>query len=145
MMSLSCGLRHAKSLLEAGEERYTCVAFDGRDIYTSTKRGVAPLLDWLDSGTDLSEFSVADRVVGKGAAFLYIRLGIRELYAEVISRPAKALLEEHKIEVSFGVCVSAIRNRENSGPCPIETAVLPIEDTEEALACIRKKLRELRS
>ena len=64
----------ARNLLDSGD--YTCVVCNGNAIYTTTQRGVAPLLNWLDSGTDLTNFSAADRVVGRGAAFLYCLKGV---------------------------------------------------------------------
>lgn len=42
----------------------------GSTIYISTERGVKPLIDRIDDGTDLQGFSAADKVVGKAAAFL---------------------------------------------------------------------------
>ena len=123
---------------------HTCAAFDGNALLTSQKRGVSPLLGWLEEGIRLEGFWVADRVVGKGAAFLYLLLGAKKLHAGVISRPAKALLEEKGVDLTFDDLVDGIRNRDNTGFCPIETAVLPVSDPQEALAAIRKRLEELK-
>ena len=62
-------LQKARNILESGN--FTCVVCKGDAVCTTTQRGVAPLLNWLDAGTDLTGFSAADRVVGRGAAFLY--------------------------------------------------------------------------
>ena len=50
-------LSKARTLLESGN--YTCVVCKEDSVYTTTQRGVAPLLNWLDTGTDLSGFSAA--------------------------------------------------------------------------------------
>lgn len=133
----------AKSLLLEGT--YTCVLCKGEDVYTSNQRGVAPLLSWIKSGTDLKNFSAADKVVGKAAAFLYVLLGVKEVYAEIISEPASQTLENFNISHQFASKVMAIRNRTNTGFCPMESAVLNIDEPNEALNAIIKKLEELKN
>ena len=128
-------------MLKNGE--YTLVLFDGKTLLTDTKRGVKPLLDLLDGNTDLSVFSAADKVVGKAAAFLYVLLNVREIYADVISNGALAVLERHKIPVVYTTLTDKIKNRAGTGFCPMETAVLDEENPEKALAKIRGKAKEL--
>lgn len=133
-------LENVKRLLL--DNGYTCVlAKDFQTVY-STKRGVKPLLELLESGRDYSGFLAADKVVGKAAAFLYVLLDIKELYAGIISKPALAVLREHKIETSYDTLVEGIRNRTDTGYCPMETAVLNITDPQAACEEIRKKLEE---
>ena len=122
---------------------YTCVACKEEVVYTTTQRGVAPLLNWLDSKTDLKDFSAADRVVGRGAAFLYCLLGVKEVYALVMSRPAAEVLQSHGILADAGTFVEGIINRTGTGPCPFEAAVMDIQDTQEALNAIRMTRRKL--
>ena len=131
----------ARNLLDSGN--YTCVVCNGNAIYTTTQRGVAPLLSWLDSGTDLTNFSAADRVVGRGAAFLYCLLGVKEVYAKVMSHPAAQVLRSHHIHASADTFVEGIINRAGTGPCPFEAAVMDIQDAEAALLAIRNKRREM--
>lgn len=138
---MNTNLLKARNLLESGN--YTCVVCRDELVYTTQKRGVAPLLDWLDSGLDLSGFSAADRVVGRGAAFLYCLLGVREVYARVMSRPAAEVLNAYGIEAQADTFADGIINRTGTGPCPFEAAVLNIQDAREALAAIRNKRRQL--
>lgn len=135
-------LEKAKKMLS--ESEYTCVLCSDDDIMTSTKRGVAPLLQWLDEGKNLSGYSAADKVIGKGAAFLYVLLGIKEVYANVISRRALETLEKSNISVTYKTLADAIRNRDNTGFCPIETAVSGITEPDAALAEIRKTINRLK-
>ena len=134
-------LKKALDLLNSGN--YTCVACKEEVVYTTTQRGVAPLLNWLDSKTDLKDFSAADRVVGRGAAFLYCLLGVKEVYALVMSRPAAEVLQSHGILADAGTFVEGIINRTGTGPCPFEDAVMDIQDTQEALNAIRMTRRQL--
>lgn len=134
-------LERARHLLMAGT--YTCVLCKGDLLYTSTARGVRPVLDWITTGQDLSGFSAADKVVGKAAAFLFIRAGIVRLYTRVISGPALDVLRAGGISVEYDSLVPGIINRSGDGPCPMESAVSGTDDPDEALDLIRKKLEEL--
>lgn len=135
-------LNKALQLLNDGD--YTCVVCREDTVYTTTQRGVAPLLSWLDSQTDLTGFSAADRVVGRGAAFLYCLLGVRAVYARVMSLPAAEVLRAHHIHAAAETFVEGIINRSGDGPCPFEAAVMDIQEAAEALDAIRAKRAELR-
>lgn len=134
-------LQKARNLLESGN--YTCVVCKEDNLYTTSHRGVAPLLEWLDSGTDLTGFSAADRVVGRGAAFLYCLLGVKEVHARVMSRPALEVLGAHGITAGADTFVEGIINRAGTGPCPFEAAVMDIQDAKTALDAIRCKRRQM--
>ena len=101
-------------------DKYTCVLCKGSAIYISTERGVKPLIDWIDDGTDLQGFSAADKVVGKAAAFLYVLLGVKEVYARIMSEGAIAVLKNNGIFVKYDLSVKNIINRAGTGNCPME-------------------------
>lgn len=131
----------AQTLLETGD--YTCVVCREDTVHTATERGVKPLLNWLEEGLDLAQFSAADRVVGRATAFLYVLLGVKEVYARVMSRPAAQVLTAYGITAYPGKLVDGIINRKGDGPCPFEAAVLEIEDPQEALHAIRAKRKQM--
>lgn len=134
-------IEKATKMLHSGA--YTCVLCRGNEIYTSVERGVKPLLEWLDSGLDLSGFTAADKVVGKAAAFLYVLLGIKVVFAPVMSEGAVELLEENGIDYRCDVVTKSIMNRSGTGICPMEEAVGNTSIPEDALDLIRKRLSEL--
>ena len=134
-------LMKAKELLDSSS--HTCVLIKDDACYFSDHRGVKPLLQWLDEGTDLRAFSAADKVVGKAAAYLYVLLGVKSVFARVISTPSVAVLEEHGIAVFFESKVDAIRNRTDTGLCPMEQAVKTARSPEEALILVRQALEKL--
>lgn len=133
-------LEKAKKMLENSE--YTCVFCNGDPVLTSQKRGVAPL---LGENKSLEGYSAADKVVGKGVAFLYVLLKVKLLYAKIISRSALETLEKYMINVQYETLTNAIRNRNNTGSCPIKTAVQGITEPKIALTAIRNKFRELQN
>lgn len=132
----------AKRILE--EENCTCVLCRGDTVYRSHRRGVAPLLQLLDEGTDVAGFSAADKVVGKATAFLYCLLEVKAVHALVISEPAAQVLQKAGIRASWQTRVPGIRNRQQNGPCPMEQATQSCCTAQEALAAIRQTLARLR-
>lgn len=134
-------LEIARSHLESGS--YTCVVCKDQTLYFSTDRGVKPLLNWLDSGIDMRGFSAADKVVGRATAFLYCLLGVTAVHANVMSRPAAQVLQENGISAHWGTLVDGIINRRGTGPCPFEAAVMDIQDPDEALTAIRRKMEQM--
>ena len=138
---MSGDLSRAVEVLRSGG--YTAVFCRGDTLYTERARGVTPLLSRLDAGDALCGYAAADKVVGRGAAFLYLALGIGELYAEVLSEPAQALLSAHGVSVTAGRVVPYIVNRSGDGQCPIERAVTGIDTPSEAIAAIRVTLKKL--
>ena len=134
-------LQQARQILTEGG--YTCVLCRGDQVHTATARGVRPLVDWLDSGLDLTGFSAADKVVGRATAFLYVLLGVKCVHALVMSTPAKNALEENGITALCDREVPGIINRRGDGSCPFEEAVWEIQDPENALTAIRKKMDEM--
>ncbi len=131
----------ARELLNAGN--YTCVVCKDGTFLTATHRGVRPLLDWLDAGQDLRGFSAADRVVGRATAFLYVLLGVKDVYARVMSRPAAQVLAQHGVAVHYDTLTEGIVNRAGTGPCPFEDAVMQITHPQDALSAIRSKMAQM--
>ena len=134
-------LEIAKSSLETGG--YTCVLTDGEISFTSTLRGVKPLVRFVDGGGLPRGLYAADKVVGRATAYLYVILGVKALYAAVISRRALSVLEDNGIDVSYGQLVPNIINRSGDGICPFEKAVADACGPDEAYSLILKKMAEM--
>lgn len=111
----------------------------GDKTVQSTERGVAPLLKMIENGETLQGFLVADKAVGRGAAFLYILLGAKAVFAPVMSVEAKRLLTANGIGAYTDLAVSAMVNRDCSDFCPMEQAVAVTDDPAEALRLMREK------
>ena len=69
-------------------------------IFASEKHWLHPLFDleafFADSGRDPSRARLVDRITGRAAAFLVVRLGIRELRTGILSRRAIPVLDENE-------------------------------------------------
>lgn len=93
----------AKKLME--EDRYTCVICGEGITYFSEESGVRPLMQWTAEKTNVKGCCAADKIVGKAAALLYVGLGVREVYASVMSRRGEETLKKHGIEAFYGGAV----------------------------------------
>ena len=63
-----------QKLIEGG---HTCVAQNDTELRTDDRRGILPLMQWLSDGEFLRGAVVADKVIGKAAAFLLVLGGVR--------------------------------------------------------------------
>jgi hypothetical protein len=124
--------------------KYTCVLCRGDKVLTSERKGIAPIMELISSGTDIRGFSAADRIVGKAAALLFVLAGIAGVYAGVLSDGAAAVLEAHGIPYSCGAHAGYIVNRKGDGVCPMEAAVKDIDDPAEAYTVLLAKIVELK-
>lgn len=122
---------------------HTLALCRGGEVVTSDLRGVMPMLGFLREGRDFSGFCAADRVVGRAAAMLFAKAGVRAVHAEVMSDGAVALLAAHGIDALCDVRTAAIENRQKTGPCPMESAVAGIEDIDAGIAAICRRAEEL--
>ena len=138
---MSADLERAKEIL--AQTGSTCVLCRDEIVYTTTERGIKPLIDWLDSGEDTCGFSAADKVVGKAAALMYSLLGVRRVHGNVMSESAVKVLRRNGIEAYWDRLAENIRNRAGTGLCPMESATLHIDEPEEALPVILATLDRL--
>ena len=122
---------------------YTCVILSDGDEFISFERGVKPLISFLDSGRSFRGAVAADKTVGAGAAHLYVLLGIKALWANVISDAALSVLIAAGITVEYGERVPYIINRKGDGICPFEQCVLAVSDAQTAQRKIFAKLDEM--
>jgi hypothetical protein len=83
-------------------------------------------------GARLEGAAVADRVGGKAVALLCVYAKVREVYAEVLSRKAKAVFEENGIRHEWKELVNSILDLNRSGVCPFEKAAAEISDAKDA-------------
>ncbi len=121
-----------------------CVAVNDTGVHVSEKKGIAPMIDWLEEDREfLRGASVADKVVGRAAAMLMVYAGVAEVYASVVSNGALALLTEKGIACRYSNTTLAISNRRGDGICPMEKTVAPIKDPEKAYEALREKLRSM--
>ena len=128
-----------KELIRLLHEKQCSCVIDNGEVRIFMQRGVADLYELLDRESDfLKGASIADKVVGKAAAALMILGGVKELHADVISLPALALLREPDVKVDSTEVVPYIKNRDQSGWCPLETMCYKEGSATDILPLVRE-------
>ena len=117
----------------------------GGEILTDDGRGISPMMRLLAERRDLRGFSVADLIVGKAAAMLFVKAGIACAYGEIMSEAGREYLIAHDIPCTFGTLTQRIINRRGDDICPMERTVQNIDDCEAGYLALRQRLEELRS
>lgn len=131
----------AKNIMK--DAGYTCVLCKNDKVYKSKECGIKPLLSFYESKKNFSRFCAADKIVGRAAAFIYAALGADEVWAEVMSKDAYELLLKNNIGAYYEVLTEKIINRSSTGLCPMEEACQGSENSEEAIAAIKEKIKLL--
>lgn len=101
----------------------------GRVVFASAGRWLHPLFELADflAGTavDLDAAELHDKVVGRGSAFLILRLGIRRVHAVLLSRLGREVLERAGASVTWDALVDRIA-------CATEGLLERVTDPDEA-------------
>ncbi len=118
----------AKELLKK-DNLAMVVVKDGEVVFKSLDKGIKPM---YILATEMKEkaigASLADKVVGKGAALLCGYISIKEIYGELISEGGMETLDKYKIPYTMDKSCSYIKNRDKTDYCPIERLSLDTED-----------------
>ncbi len=135
-------LRH----LISGESRRFVALREGRILFESDKRGIAPLYGFIGEwGEETAGAWIGDTVVGRGGALLLVKARAGYLYAGMISEGACKILEKADIPFDFSRCVPGILNRDKTGSCPVERLTAEMDDPEEAWTAVGRFLRDLQA
>ena len=122
------------------EEDVPCVFVrEGAVLRPGEGTGVRPLVRALDEEPELLRGSVVvDKIVGKAAAMLAVLGGAAGVYGLTMSAAAWDYLAARGIPAEWETLTERIINRTGTGLCPMETAVLDIDDPAEGLAALRE-------
>lgn len=86
--------------------------------------------------TALKGAIIADKVIGKVAGSILTVAGVKEIYADVISKYAIPILEENSIKYEYKNLTEYVQNNAKTGMCPMENKYKDEKD-------IRKIYREI--
>ena len=112
----------------------------GTPLLRSRTPGISALVAAIDRDLlSLKGASVADRVLGRAAAMLFLYAGIRSIFGSTASNDAVALLKKSEVSFEYETAVPKILNKYKTSICPFEQEVLGVEDPKEAF----KRLRAL--
>lgn len=128
-------LEIAKILLKE-EGLALVVVKNGEVVFKSKDKGIKPMFILAtEMKTKAYNASLADRVIGRGAALLCGYIGIKEIYTDLISEGGMEALVEYKIPYTMDRSCSYIKNQDKTDYCPIEKLSL---DTKDPLLLLQK-------
>lgn len=119
-----------------------CLCKDGNILF-SQSHGIAPMMNFIADDVDLLGYCVADLVVGKAAAMLFVKCGIKQVFAKTLSQSGKKMLETHGIPCECEILAEKIINRAGTDICPMEKAVIDTDDINEAYAILQRALQQV--
>ena len=103
------------------EENASLVVVKQEEAKAYFQDGIKDLVQLLkEDSTTLQGTTIADKVVGRAAAALMIKAGVKQLYTTVLSKLAKEILDESAIVYEYGTIVDHVINRTKTGMCPME-------------------------
>ena len=122
----------------------TCITVKNNKILNAASPiGISYLLNLYDKD-ELDGVFLADTIIGKAAAMVLTKGGAKACYGYTVSESGLKWLNEHNIPVSYTNLTSVIQNRKGDGMCPMEETVLNIDNADEAITALNRKVAELR-
>lgn len=132
-----------KEMLKREDVRGVVRSADGR-LKEFRRQGVADLFQLLTSEPAfLQGATMADRVVGRGAALLMVKGGVKEVFTFVLSQPALDVLRQAGITVTYDTLQPNIINRTGTDICPVEKLTADTADPDEAFRRIGEFLNKM--
>ncbi len=110
---------------------------EGKPPRIDYQSGLLPLWQAYQE-EDWAGGALADRVIGRGAAFLVVAMELNSVYSLLMSSGAREVLVKANIDHGWGRMVNRIKDRSGKGICPMEALLEGIEDPEKAV----EKLQE---
>jgi hypothetical protein len=115
---------------------------NGVRVFSSRGKWLHPLLDLEEflahRNPAREDLSLRDKIVGRAAALLIVRLGIPEVHAGILSRPAEAIFRERGVRYTFDSLVERIA-------CRTEELLSDVTDPEAAHVLVVARARAARS
>jgi hypothetical protein len=112
---------------------------EGKVLFSSTGKWLHPLFELEQflkkRGINASSGEIRDKVVGRGSAFLMVRLGVRTAHAGLLSRLGKDILERAGVTFTWDTLIDEIQ-------CSTEGILRTIVDPEEAYPILAERARK---
>jgi hypothetical protein len=115
---------------------------DGTILFESTGTWLHPLFELerflKERKIDARGSEIHDKVVGRGGAFLIVRLGARTVHAGIMSRLGKDVLDRGGVACTWDRLIDEIE-------CKTEGILREVMDPEEAYALLAERARKAKT
>lgn len=134
-----------EALLQIKQGKIVCAAIrDGQIIASEAGSGVAPVLKMYKLG-QLHESFLVDKVIGKAAAMVMTQGGITGCHGITVSQAALNWFQRCNVPVTYDCVTDHIVNRAGDGMCPMEQAVLQLQEDSDIVSVLEETLAKLRN
>jgi len=120
----------------AGKETTLTVFHNNTPIFISYGKWLHPLFELeayiADHPIQPAQLLLQDKIIGKAAALLILRLGFHTVKAGVLSRLGEAIFHRHGIAYTYELLVDRIH-------CQTEELLATVEDPEEAYRLVKAR------
>lgn len=121
------------------EDMAIVVVKNGKEVFKSKDRGIKPIYILAkEMKEEAFGASIADKVIGKGAALICGYLGIKEVHASLMSKEGEIILNKYNIPYTMDKSCPYIMNRDKNDYCPIEKLSMGIEEPEVFLSRVEE-------
>jgi len=125
-------LKAAKQILKDKKLNLVFVK-NSQPIFETSKEGLSGFLKAIEKlNNNLSDASVADKIIGRAAALLCAYSNVKAAYAITLSKSGLNILNTYKIPCEFEILTSTILNLKKTNICPFEKLVEKISNPKEA-------------
>src|SRR6266699_1228063 len=120
----------------AGKDPTLTVLHEGTPIFTSHSTWLHPLFELeaylAEHPIQPENLILQDKIIGKAAALLILRLGFRTVKADILSRRGEAVLQRYGMAYTYEQLVDRIH-------CQTEELLATVEDPEEAYQLVKAR------
>lgn len=89
-----------------------------KEYYQNRIKDITEILQ--EDSNALNGAIIADKVIGKVASSILTVAGVKEIYANVLSKYAIPVLEENNIKYEYKILADYVQNNDKTGMCPME-------------------------
>lgn len=115
---------------------------DDKSIFTSSKDGLLPLLEYIDNlANHHQQVVIFDKIMGNAAALLSVKVRCREVYSPLGSELAIRTLEQYGIEYNLTTIVPYIQKPDSQDMCPMESLSIN-KGPEEFCELVRNTIKQ---
>ena len=113
-------------------------------FYTSNEFGLKPIMSPIKKDEDFfKDADIEDTIIGKAAASLLVYAKVHSVYAHTLSVAGKKYLEKYEVSCTYDHLVQEIRNRDNTDMCPMEKAVMHLNDPKECKQALERTIEKM--
>jgi MFS family permease len=118
----------------------TLVLVHDDEFVTYKNRGIRPLMQAIDSEVNYTNWSAADKLVGKASALLLVALGVKNVYTPTISRKAVQIFDRFNVYYLYDKIIERVLNQDKTDACPMEKLLDEVDEPEFAYRKIKEQL-----